>query len=527
LRKGEAVLDRSRYSNVTKPPGDPLVPVGADGQPVLPEALWRTLPAVVHALLVTLLQENATLRGQVAALQTRVKALEDRLALDSHNSGKPPSSDPGRARPRPRSLRPGPGETGRRAGGQPGHPGTTLRLVETPDRQELHRPPQCRGCGAALAGGAERLDAERRQVVDLPPLALEVVEHRVVHVTCPACGVETAGTFPAGVTQPVQYGDRLKAVAVYLHDYQLVPYARTCEILDDLFQAAPCEATVQAAEATCSDGLAATEAAIKRALQQAAVAHFDETGLRVHGGLQWLHVASTATLTHYGVHGKRGTAATNALGILPAFTGTAVHDAWASYFTYTACAHALCNAHLLRELVYLHEQEHQAWADELATLLVTAKDLVDQARAAGQPALDALTLATLEAHYDHLLAQGRAANPALAPPPGDATGAKRRGRKKQTKAQNLLDRLTTHRAAVLAFMHDFRVPFDNNLAERDLRMLKVQQKIAGGFRSKEGAEAFARIRGSISTLRKQGQPVLAAIEAVFAGHPLVPSFTPG
>jgi transposase len=522
------VPDRSRYSNVTNPPGDLLVPVGADGQPVLSEPLWRSLPAAAQSLLVTLMTEVTALRAEVVTLRTRVKELGDRLALDSHNSSTPPSSDPGRARPRPRSLRPGPGETGRRSGGQPGHPGTTLRLVETPDRQEVHRPRQCGRCGAALAGGAERLDAERRQVVDLPPLALEVVEHRVAHVTCPACGVETAGTFPAAVSQPVQYGDRLKAIAVYLHDYQLVPYARTCELLDDLFRAGPAEGTVQAAEAACSDGLAATEAAIKQALQQAGVAHFDETGVRVLGHLEWLHVAGTATLTHYGVHAKRGTEATDAIGILPAFTGTAVHDAWAPYLTYTACAHALCNAHLLRELVFLAEQDHQAWADELATLLVTAKDVVDTARAAGHARLDAVTRATFAAHYEHLLAQGRAANPPPAAPPDPPPGTpKRRGRQKQTKAQNLLDRLTAHRAAVLAFLDDFRVPFDNNLAERDLRMLKVQQKIAGGFRSKDGAAAFARIRSYISTLRKQGQPVLAAIEAVFAGHPFVPSFTPG
>jgi len=397
-----------------------------------------------------------------------------------------------------------------------------LRLVDTPDRVVVHAPlvPQCGACGAPLAGGVARVANERRQVVDLPPLALDVTEHRVAHVTCGTCGVETAGAFPLGVTQPVQYGVRLAAGEVYLRAYQLLPYARTVEVLDDLFGAAPSERTLQVAEEACGAGLATTEAALVTALQRADVAHFDETSVRVQGRREWLHVASTATLTHYGVHPQRGTKATNAIGILPAFRGTAVHDAWATYFTYDDCAHALCNAHLLRELVYLHEQQQQGWADELATLLVTGKDLVDTARAAGQAHLDEELRATLDAYYDHLLAQGRATNP-LSPQRSLRTPP-RRGRRKQTRAQNLLDRLTTRHHEVLAFLDDFAVPFDNNQAERDVRMTKVRQKISGGFRSPAGAAAFARIRGYISTLRKQGLPVLRALESVFAGTPLLP-----
>jgi transposase len=503
-------------------------------------AIYRAGPEAVQALVDALLARitvlaqahaalgaaHADLAQANAALVARVTHLEDRLALDSHNSSKPPSSDWGpREQPAPRSLRPPPGTSGRQTGGQPGHPGRTLRLVDPPDRLEVHRPTQCAACGIGLVGvaaGTVRLDAERRQVVDLPPLALEVTEHRVGHVACPVCGGETAGAFPVEVTQPVQYGERLQAMAVYLHDYQLLPYARTIEVLDDLFGAAPAEGTLQAAETTCFQGLAATEAAIKQALQEAAVAHFDETSVRVEGQREWLHVASTPTLTHYGVHPQRGRDATDAIGILPAFTGTAEHDAWAPYFTYDACAHALCNAHLLRELVYLHEQQHQAWADELATLLVTMKDVVDTARAAGQDRLDVVVRATLDAHYDHLLAQGGAANP---PPDPPAAAPPKRGRPKHSKAQNLLARLTTHRRQVLAFVDDFAVPFDNNQAERDLRMMKVQQKISGGFRSAAGAAAFARIRGYVSTLRKQGLPILHALQGVFAGAPLLPNLT--
>lgn len=496
----------------------------ADRRPLTREEIGALYDAGREAVVAVI----EALQAQVAtlpALTARVKALEDRLALDSHNSSRPPSSDVGR--PAPRSLRPPPGTSGRRSGGQPGHPGTTLRLVDTPDRLVLHRPltTTCPTCGQDLAGGAGRVADERRQVVDLPPPALAVTEHRVVHVACPACGVETAGAFPAGVTQPAQYGDRLRAVGVYLHAYQLLPYDRTRQLLDDLFGTAPAEGTLQAAETACFVGLAATETALATALQQAAVGHFDETSVRVDGHRAWLHVASTPALTHYAVHPKRGRAATDAIGILPAFTGTATHDAWAPYLTYADCAHALCNAHLLRELIFLSEQDHQTWADELATLLVTAKDLADTARAAGQTGLDAGVRATLEAHYDHLLAQGTAANPSVAPPAATtvATAPPKRGRPKRTTAQNLLHRLTTRRTAVLAFVHDLQVPFDNNQAERDLRMCKVQQKIAGGFRSPEGAATFARIRGYLSTLRKQGLPVLDALCATLAGAPLMPN----
>ena len=479
-------------------------------------AIYRAGPEAVVALVEGLVR-------RLAAVEGRVAALEDRVALDSHNSSKPPSSDLGRPKPAPRSSRPAPGTTGRAPGGQPGHPGTTLRLVATPDRLALHRPAQCAGCGARLAAGAQqRLDAERRQVLELPPPRLTVVEHRVVRVTCAACGAETPGAFPVGVAQPVQYGDRFKAVGVSLHAYQLVPYARTQELLEDLFGAAPAEGTLQAVEAVCSAALAAPEAAIARALRGAPVAGFDETGVRVAGHREWLHVACTPTLTHYGVHPRRGSRATDVLGILPAFTGTAVHDCYRSYLHYSGCAHALCNAHVLRELIFLHEQHHQAWADELATLLVSAKDLADAARAAGRARVDPVTRAVITAHYDHLLWQGWAANPPTAPP---ADRPRRRGCRPQTKAQNLLDRLRTYRDAVLAFLHDLRVPFDNNQAERDLRMLKVQQKISGGFRTATGAASFARIRGYVSTLRKQGLPVLAALESVFAGSPLMPSLT--
>lgn len=448
---------------------------------------------------------------QIGALTARVKDLADRLATDSHNSSKPPSSD-GFAQKKARSLRQ---KSGKKPGGQPGHPGTTLRFSETPNEVLIHRPVACRGCGEALAG-EPATGTERRQVVDLPPLSLTVVEHRAERTACPRCGVTTAAEFPDAVSQPVQYGPRLHALGVYLIEYQLLPYDRANELLTDVFGGAPAEGTLVQAVGRCAAGLVETEAAIKEALRQAAVGHFDESSLRIAGQRQWLHVASTATLTHYGVHPKRGKEASDAQGILPDFGGRAVHDGWAAYQQYD-CTHALCNAHHLRELTAIAEHDQQSWAAEMKTLLVTIKTAVDQARAAGAECLPEPTRQTFRAQYHALLADGLAANP----PPAAALPRKR-GRPKQSKAKNLLDRLSTHEHAVLAFLEDFRVPFDNNQAERDIRMLKVQQKISGGFRSPAGAADFCRIRGYVSTLRKQGQQILTALHQVFLGTPIVP-----
>lgn len=458
------------------------------------------------------LEERIAVQEQlIAALTARVKELEDQLASDSHNSSKPPSGDHPK---RTRSLRK---PSGKPSGGQPGHPGTTLRLSETPDRVIRYRPAVCQACGASLEGGRES-KSERRQVWDLPPIHLEVVEHRAETMECARCGAETTAAFPPGVTQPVQYGPGIQALWVYLRVYQLLPSERTRELLEDVFGSAPSEATLQTAVERCAAGLADTEAAIRRGVQQAAVAHPDETGVRVGGKRRWLHVASTEWLTHYGWHPKRGKEATDAIGILPRFTGTAVHDGWNPYRQYE-CSHALCNAHHLRELTFVEEREGQPWAGQMKDLLVAIKQRVEQEQAAGAEWLDAATGQEFEERYQQVLDAGLGANP----PPAEPRPPGKRGRQKQSKAKNLLDRLSVHRREVLAFMYDFRVPFDNNLAERDLRMMKVQQKIAGCFRSEDGATAFCRIRSYLSTARKQSQRVLPAIEQVFAGYPFAPS----
>ena len=448
---------------------------------------------------------------QMEQLQAQVKALQERLALNSNNSSKPPSSNP--PAQRTQSLR---RPSGKKPGAQPGHSGATLELTPTPDQVVVHSATTCRGCGQSLAEVAGQESTDRRQVFDLPPLQLHVTEHRVCEKRCPWCATHNDASFPAQVSPGASYGPNVKALAVYLVQAQLLPWQRTCALFGDLFGQPLAAGTLGTALAACHAGLAQPEEEIKQALTQAAVAHFDETGLYVAGHREWLHVASTSQLTHYGTHAKRGTAAIDDLAILPKFQGRAVHDAWSAYFGY-GCAHGLCNAHHLRELTFVAAQLGQPWAREMKDLLVQIKAAVAQARTQHACALALAQQQSFEKSYAEILAAGLQL-PANQPPPPNG----QRGRPKQSKAKNLLDRLSKRKAETLAFMYDFQVPFDNNQAERDIRMVKVQQKVSGCFRSRSGAQTFCRIRGYISTLKKQGRNVLAALSSVFTGKPLSP-----
>lgn len=473
-------------------------------------AIYDAGPEGMVALVEQLLATQAALEQQVKVLTARVAELEARLNKDSHNSHNPPSSDGPAKRPQPRSLRQ---PSGKKSGGQNGHPGVTRCLMDEPDRVVLHAATVCVGCGANLETARE-IYRERRQVVEIPQPRPEVTEHQAIHRVCPQCQSVTAGEFPAEVTQPVQYGPRTKATAVYLQTYQLLPYERTVETLGDLFGVYPSEGTLASAQTTAYTQLEPVEQAIRGALSQADVAHVDETGIRVAGHTAWVHVMSTAFLTFYAHHAKRGRVAFEAIGLLISFGGWRVHDAWPPYLNLPGL-YALCNAHLLRELIGLHEDTHQPWTQKLIKLLLEMKAAVAAAQSAGQTELVARQRAGYEAAYTRFLHEGLRANP-----PPKPTG--QRGRPKQTPTRNLLDRLVNHRAAILAFMHDFAVPFDNNQAERDLRMLKVKQKVSGCFRSPEGADYFCRIRGYISTLRKQDYSILDALTSVFAGQPYIP-----
>ena len=467
----------------------------------------ETLISLVQSLRQQVQELGETVAQQAAVIQ----ALRDQLAKNSRNSSKPPSSD-GLKKPRTRSLR---RKTGRRSGGQKGHKGHTLRMVEQPDHVQVHEAPICPQCATDLQF-VESCGHEKRQVFDVPPVRIEVTEHRAEIKVCPECELRVKGSFPVDVTLPVQYGPRLKAQAAYLNNYQLIPLARTCELLGDFYGHTPAEAFVLDANAALVGQASSSLAIIKQQLIGADVAHFDESGLRVEGKLNWLHVASTNDLTYYGVHAKRGQVGMRAIGILPEFEGKAVHDHWKSYFTFDNCQHTLCNAHHLRELQFVVDQYEQPWAQEMAQLLLDIKGEVDEIPL-DQMSLPAGRLAYFEQRYDELIAQGLKANPPPADPP-----PKKRGRRKQSPPKNLLDRLQGYKPQVLAFMYDFGVPFDNNLAERDVRMVKIKQKVSGTFRTRSGAETFCAIRSYISTVRKHGQSVIDAIHNALIGKPFIP-----
>lgn len=467
---------------------------------------------VIHALAKQIEELVQIVTTQGEALQ----ALQARLAKNSQTSSKPPTSDGYGKSKRTASLRK-PGE--KPSGGQPGHEGHTLRAAASPDRLETHSVATCAHCHASLVD-IEAAGYEERQVFDIPALRIEVTAHRAETKACPACGSQNVGTFPEAVTQVVQYGPAVHTWASYFINHHHIPVERTTEIFEDLVQHHVSEATVlKASEELCRRIEPATDA-VQALLRNADVLHVDESGLRVEGKLHWLHVASTARLTSYAVHAKRGQEAMNAAGILGAFRGTVMHDHWKPYFTYTECAHALCNAHHLRELRFIEQQSQQTWAKDLSALLLEIKAAV-AATPAPAMCLSSPQRAVFGACYDAVVQSGFAVNHAPAAAPEDK--AKQRGRPKHSPPVNLLIRLRDFKEEVLGFMADFRVPFDNNQGERDIRMVKVKQKVSGGFRTFEGAQRFGNIRGYLSTARKQAKNVFEAIRDAFNGHPFIPS----
>lgn len=449
-----------------------------------------------EAVIEALRAENVLLRAEVVALMGRLAELERRLGLNSSNSGLPPSSDGLKKPPRVSSLRE---PSGKKTGGQTGHPGGTLRRVETPDATIDHYPAACAVCGeplsAALASGHVA-----RQVFDLPePRPLIVTEHRVHSCRCAACGTQTRGAFPDGVTAPVQYGTRIGAFVLYLLHYQLLPEKRLAALMADLFGVKLVTATIARISQDCAVRFQGFADELRDLVAAAPVKHMDETGFRIGGKTQWLHIASTVWLTFYRISPKRGS-------LLAKVTGIIVHDHWKPYYKMTGVLHALCNAHHLRELKALVEIEKEDWARKMQCLLRRACHATNLAREQGVPLKPGM-IALIERCYDGIIANGltfHESQPALAK-------TRRRGRPPRRVGHNLLLRLSTRRLDVLRFLTDPTVPFTNNLAERDGRMMKLRQKISGGFRSECSAKDFAVIRAVLSTARKQGWNMLQTL----------------
>ena len=467
-----------------------------------PEPVYKLLLSIIETNKV-LVDKVSSLSQQVTLQDERIKELESQLNKNSRNSSKPPSTD---EFIKPKSQRK---KTGKSSGGQKGHKGHHLKMSDHPDRSIVHTVKSCFGCGKTLEG-ISPVKTERRQVHDIPRPKMEVVEHIVENKLCPCCGTHNKASFPDGTTHPAQYGDNLKGFLVYLNQYQLIPYDRLVELIQDLFGHTVSEGTLFNTNRTVYEALKTAEEQIAEQLTAASVVHVDETGMRVEGKRQWVHVVATPKLTHYAYHAKRGSDATNEIAILPGFKGTAVHDFWKPYLNYK-CDHALCNAHHLRELTGLMELTGQKWPQKMVELLLKIKDAV-----AEKEKVAPHEISSFETEYARIVAEGFSANP----PPVKEKG--KRGRTKQSRSRNMLNRLHEYRRETLAFMYDPKVPFDNNLAERDLRMLKVKQKISGVFRSDLGAKMFCRIRSYVSTARKNSVPVLDAIKSALAGKPFIP-----
>jgi transposase len=455
---------------------------------------------------------------QIIALQAaRVQALEDQLAKNSSNSGKPPSSDGLKKPSRNRSLRK---SSGKKSGAQPGHPGHRLEMAAKADRMERLPVRRCGHCQTSLESvPAERL--EKRQEYELPPLRLIVTEYQAEVKRCPCCGRTSQAAFPERITQVTQYGPAFKALLVYLNQKHFIPLERVNEFCEDVFQHSVGEGTMVAANAQVAETIQPVNEQAKQHLSETEeTVHFDESGMRVQGQLHWVHSASTERVTCYHVDPKRGQEGIDRAGILPKRRGNSMHDDWKPYYAYPDALHDACNAHHLRELAFLQERYPQAWEGQMAEHLLLVKAAVAAALAQGRTCLTLEQLICFETRYDELVEQGLSLNPLPERPPGQ------RGKLKQPPPKNLLDRLRDHKRAVLAFMYDFKVPFDNNLAERDIRMVKLKQKISGCFRSKDGASVFCLIRGYLSTAQKNGVSALDALKMAMSGSPYVPDFLP-
>jgi transposase len=458
-----------------------------------------------------LVAANAEQASLIATLNARVAELERRLGKDSSNSSRPPSSDGLGKPPAPRRRQRG----GRAVGKQPGAPGAHLAQVSDPDEVVVHRPVVCGGCGGDLTL-APVTGVEARQVFDLPEVRLWVCEHRAERRAC-ACGQVTAGVFPSQARAAACYGAAVRGLAGYLMGGHHLPVERAAQVLGDALGASVSAGMLAGLAAEAAGGLGGFVERVRERLVGAEVAHFDETGARVAGRLHWVHSASTELLSLFTVHAKRGMVAMDAAGVLPGFHGVAVHDGWSPYWRYPKATHALCAAHLLRELEGVAELPAQGWAAELAEWFTIACAKTTDARDSATDRLEATVLADLTDRYDRILATGRAANPLPPRPPG------RRRRRRRSPAACLLERLDAHRGEVLRFLQDLRVPPTNNLAERDIRMVKLQQKISGCWRTLDGAQAFLTVRSYISTARKHGINPLVALRRLFEGDPWLPA----
>jgi transposase len=453
----------------------------------------------------TLLTKIAELEQVVKQQAAKIADLERRLNKNSSNSSKPPSSDGLGKPPRTTSLR----ENGKnKSGGQAGHKGETLKQTATPDTVKKHVLTTCPDCQHTLLQSPP-LRIVKRQVFDIPPPKIEVTEHQAEVKYCTCCNKTVTALFPPGVRAPVQYGEVVRSWSIYYQYQQFIPEDRLQQLFSDLYGIQLATATLAGYNRIAFDALAPFEASILALVKTAAVKNLDETGFRVVGKTQWLHVASTKSATYYYVSPRRKS-------LIDGLSGTVVHDHWKSYYNLLGVEHGLCNQHHLRELKAVIEHDKESWASEMMRLLRVA---LRCRHFHTNKAIPAERIKWLIKIYDKIIKQGLVFHTAQTPLPCKG----KQGRQPKRTGHNLLLRLFHYKQDVLRFLQDPAVPFTNNDAERDLRMMKCKQKVSGGFRTTQGAEQFARIRGFISTVRKQGFNVLGSIQAIFSDNIPIPA----
>lgn len=468
-------------------------------------------PEFVQALIennIRLAAENEMLKKKIAESEIRINELENQLNKNSNNSSKPPSSD-GYAKPAPKSLRK---KSGKKPGGQNGHKGSGFKLMKDPDEIINHMPDKCAECSHSEECQNQAHVEDTRYEVDII-VEVKLTAHKVLSCNCPhISGTRLCGKFPDTVRSTMQYGNNLAALAVALNTDGMMGIDRTHTILNSVFGIPISIGTISSFVERCSEKVRDTVNQIRDKIRKLPVCHFDETGIRVGGRLQWIHSASDKLYTYMTVESKRGKEGIEASGILPEFHGTAVHDCWAAYFKYNV-RHSLCCAHLLRELTGIYESYGQEWAKKLIKLLADTKDMKDKLIGNGENVFPKNQLDDFHTKYDLLIQDGFKQNPMP-----EETGEPKRGRKKEGNVRALLHRLEKYGTAVCLFADDFNVPFDNNQAERDIRMIKVKQKVSGCFRTLEGSRNFARIMSYIGTAKKQGICAFSAIKDALCGH---------
>lgn len=443
--------------------------------------------------------ENISLKSENTALKAEIVELRHRLNQNSQNSNKPPSSD-GLAK---KTTKPAlPKGTSKPNGGQLGHTGKTLKMVATPDTIIVHHAPSCSCCSRPFAESDIEQVIQRRQVFDIPAPHLVVTEHQIGVISC--CGQKHSGVFPQDVNSLVQYGTHIKSLSVLLSvDFKL-PFKKIEQLFSDMYNCPFNESTAISANNAFFEALEPIEQTLKAKIIASPVVHFDETGMRVGGKLHWFHVASTALFTYLFVHAKRGKQALDAAeSLIKDFTNWAIHDCWLAYFDYKKCYHALCNAHIIRELDNLIEL-NTLWATDMKLLLFDLFKLSEKG------AINVPDKHLWFEKYDAICLKADKEEPQ---PIKKAKGE--RGKPKSTKGRNLLNRLKTHQQGILAFAFIDDIPFTNNQAERDIRCLKTKQKVATAFHTLKGAQNYARIQGFISSVRKHKTNVFEQIRNVF------------